>query len=466
MKKSITILLFFLLTVYGHAQIGLAYGYSSTAVGVGKVFPNFKSEVDAKPWTNIVLRNGIFEFQFAEGDYTYGQEGEGDYESDKGQLFSIGVVIPLHRQTIVQRKRYWQGMHIVPLIGLQYSTQSMGDVSQAGVNIAPALSIQFPLVMIDLKLNNGIYFGKKEEMSKYRGGRYLFTPSIGIQLDGMFERLGGSTVNSGEFHSTWRVLESEEVEYDDNYTNFRLKTTRRNYSYRSSSGKSGRKIQRAFWYLSGMYNQARPALLLGYDDDEKSARLIPDGAGFGISVGGRYRDFMVDLGVEQNAGFYAVRDPKHIKELEGYESTYPLVEGEFRALEIRGKIGFDIVSAVGHIVAKRQVAKLKDLDFPWVKFMRFNVGLSGGFALPGNTKMLTENGEALLDDFFTKNPEVERNELTDIMKNNAAWTIGLFMNWELGPISVSFDWHGHHEFGWRTGVGVRYMIPLNHLRDM
>ena len=450
---------------YSPAQIGLAYGYSSTGVGVGKVYPAFKSEVNTNPWNNFILRNGIFEVQFAEGNYTYGQIGDENYESDKGQLFSIGAIIPLHRYRILQRKGYWRGFHVVPMMGVHYSTQVMGDVGQAGFNLAPGLSIQFPLGMIDIKLKNGFYFNNKDKMEKYRGGGYLFTPSIGIQLDGMFERLGGSSVSAGEFQTTWRVLESEEVEYDDDYTNFRLKTTRRNYSYRSSSGGTSRKVQKAFWYLSGAYNKGRSSLLFGYDDKEKAVRLIPDGSGWGLSVGGRWRDFMIDLGVERNSGFYAVRDPKFISELEDFASAFPLVEGEFNALEIRGKIGFDIVSAIGQIVAKRQVRKLKDLDFPWVKFMRFNVGLSGGLGLPGKTKMLTSNGEQLLDDFFTANPEVERNELTDIMQNNAAWTIGLFMNWEMGPISVGWDWHGHHEFGWRTGVGIRYMLPLNQLKN-
>ncbi len=466
MKNIIIILTFLTAYSFSHAQIGLTYGYSSTAVGVGKVFPKFKSEVNTKPWNNFILRNGIFEIQFAEGNFTYGQVDDADYESDKGQLFSIGVIIPLHRFTLVQRKKYWSGIHVTPMFGVHYSTQVMGDVGQAGFNLAPGLSVQFPLGMIDLKLNNGFYFGNKEEMKKYRGGGYLFTPSIGIQLDGMFERLGGSSVSSGAFQTTWRVLESEEVEYDDDNTNFRLKTTRRNYSYRSASGKSSRKVQRAFWYLSGSYNKSRSSLLTGYDDKEKAVRLIPDGNGWGVSVGGRWRDFMIDAALERNSGFYALRDPKHISELEGFASTYPLVEGEFSALEIRGKIGFDIVSAIGQIVAKRQVRKLKNLDFPWVKFMRFNVGLSGGLGLPGKTNMLTPNGDQLLDDFFTANPEVERNELTDITKNNAAWTIGLFANWEMGPISLGWDWHGHQEFGWRTGVGIRYMIPLNQLKNL
>lgn len=466
MKRIIITLVLISVSIYCHAQIGLTYGYSSTAVGVGKVFPKFKSEVNTSSWNNFLLRNGIFELQFAEGDYTFGQLGDENFESDKGQFFAIGVVIPLHRYTLLQRKRYWKGIHVTPLIGVHYSTQVMGSVGQAGVNISPALSIQFPLGMIDLKLNNGFYFGNKDQMKKYRGGGYLFTPSIGIQLDGMFERLGGQSVSSGTFQTTWRVLESEEVEYDDDNTNFRLKTTRRNYSYRSAAGRTGRKVQKAFWYLSGSYNQSKSSMLTGYDDKEKAVRLIPDGNGWGVSVGGRYRDFMADIALERNSGFYALRDPEHIDQLEGFASTYPLVEGEFSALEIRGKIGFDIVSAIGQIVAKRQVAKLKNLDFPWVKFMRFNVGLSGGLALPGETKMLTPNGDQLLDDFFIANPEVERNEFTDITLNNAAWTIGLFANWEMGPISLGWDWHGHQEFGWRTSVGIRYMIPLNQLKNL
>jgi len=473
--KNLLILLFTLFFSSSiHSQIGLAYGYSSTGVGVGKIFPAFNSDVKVNGWNNFLLRNGIFELSFAQGEFTFGKSGETGFIADKGSLFNIGVVIPIHHITLLQRKKYWSGIHMTPLMSVHYSTQSMGEINgvnvgQWGINLAPGLSFQFPLGMIDLKLNNGIYFGKEDarnSISRYRNATFLFSPSITLQLDGMFERLGGQIVKSGEYQTTWRVLESEEVEYDDSNTNFRLKTTRRNYSYRSSSGTSTRKIQKAFWYLSGFYNIGRKDLLVGYNEKEKMERLIPEGNGFGGSFGGRYRDFMIDVGLERNEGFYALRNPELIEELQNVVSNYPLVEGEFSAMEVRGKIGFDVISAIGHIVAKRQVKKLKSIGWPWVKFMRWNVGLSGGYSIPGQTKLLTSNGDQILDDFFTTHPEIERNAQTSILENKSAWTIGLFMNWEMGPISIGWDWHGHNDFGWRTGIGLRYMLPLNQLKNL
>jgi len=238
-----------------YGQIGLAYGYSSTSAGVGLSFPSLKKEVTSGPWTTFILRNGIFEFSYAESQFTYGESGTDAYQEDKGVIFQAGMVLPLHNLTILQRKSYWKGIHITPLVGLHYTTQTMGRwdgiaAGQSGINLATAILVQFPLGMIDLRLSSSYYFGNdrlKTVMDRYRNANYMFTPSITFQLDGMFEKLGGSIVESGEYTTTWRSLESEEVEYDE-YGNFKLKTTRRKYKYNTSSGKSSKKLQKAFWW--------------------------------------------------------------------------------------------------------------------------------------------------------------------------------------------------------------------------
>lgn len=439
-------------------------GYSTTAVGVSRLMPSFNSDVNIDGgWNAFFLRNGIFEFQFGEGDFTLGQPGETNFSNGEGQFLALGVVVPLHKATVIQRTNYWKGVHVVPLLGVHYTTQTMklangSNTGQAGVNFAPALAIQFPLGMIDLRLNNSFYFGGKERMSQFRKPGYLFTPSISFQIDGLFEMLGGRKTATGEYQTTWRELESIETE-EEEFSNYKTKTTRMTYKYKSDSGTSFRKLIGAFWYISPYFSKG----LSGTPtyDSENSTISIPKGNGMGVSIGGRYKFFMADIGVERNEGFYAIRDPEFIKELEGFESTFPLVEGAFSALEIRGKVGFDFISAIGNIVTPRQTRSLKSKDWAWTKFMRFNAGVSGGFSLPGDTDVHTINGGQLLDDFFTDNPSLVRDAKTDIRENKTAFTIGLFMDFELGPISIGYDWHGNHDFGWRSAFRVGYLVPIN-----
>jgi len=152
--------------------------------------------------------------------------------------------------------------------------------------------------------------------------------------------------------------------------------------------------------------------------------------------------------------------------LKGSAEDYPFVEGSFNALEVRGKIGVDAILAVQNVIAKKRILKLNKLTWPWTTFLRYNLGLSGGYAIPSKTNIRTAQGDQLLDQFFANNPDIESNSRTDIRKNRAGYTVGFFMNWEMGPFAVEFDWHGYNGFGWRTGVGLKYMIPMNQLANL
>jgi len=112
------------------------------------------------------------------------------------------------------------------------------------------------------------------------------------------------------------------------------------------------------------------------------------------------------------------------------------------------------------LMPKRRLG-LKNRTGNWVKFSRVHGGLSGGFGVPGKTTLYTPEGEAKLDAFFTNHPEVVRSKETDLMMTGGfTWNIGLFLNLEMGPISIEYDWHGNHNYGWRSSVGLTYMVPL------
>lgn len=461
-----TLLLFLLSPIFLSAQIQngfLSPGYASTGVGLGKYFPGFKKAVDTKAWTAFSLKSRLLEVEYAWGDFTYGEIGTEDYVSDGGTLMNLGINIPFHKWTPLRRKNYWTGLQVVPSLGVHYSFQTMGrtngnNIRQHGINLAPGLSFQLPAVMFDIKLNTGLYFGGndvvKTQMDKYRGA-LLFSPSIGIKIDGLYEHLGGRVSKAGSYYYTYKVLTDYESEVDD----YGYRTTREYFDIYESSGDKYVTVQKAFWYLSASWNKGSD-LVMQYSD-ERETRNIPTGNGWGLGLGGRWKGLMADVSLERNASFYAIRDPEFIKELEGMSKEFPLVEGYFSALEIRGKVGFDILSAIGGIVAPQRARAMKNLDGHWVKFTRLNGGVSGGYAIPGKTKMITDEGDALLDEFFASHPDIERNYKTDIQDNKTAWVIGLFLNWEMGPISFEFDWHGNHDFGWRSSFGVRYMIPMN-----
>ena len=469
MRLSIFLIGLFLslIAIESFAQKGtLRYGYSSSAMGLGKGMPSFKKEVKSDAWTFFHYRQRIFELQVGWGDFTFLEPGDANYVSDDGIIFNAGFNIPLHKFTLKQRQNYLRGVHITPLMGIHYSTQSMGGISgkklgQAGINLAPALAIQFPFGMIDLRVNNSFYFGGKSatEMANYRAKNYMFTPSITLQLDGLFELLGGEVTAAGDYSYNYTILAGEEVEYEE-YSTFKTKTTRRKYETYNSSGISYVSTQRAFWYVSGKISKG----LAVFNYGETATPLYSPGTGFGFGVGGRYKGFMGDVSFEKNNGFYAIRDPKLIDELEGFGGDYPLVEGRFNATEIRGKAGFDIFTLItGILMPKRRLA-LKNKSGNWVKFSRVHGGVSGGFGLPGKTTLYTPEGEAKLDAFFTSHPEIVRSKATDLtMAGGFTWNIGLFLNLEMGPISVEYDWHGNHNYGWRSSIGLTYLVPLQEL---
>ncbi|MFK7972174.1 MAG: hypothetical protein AB8F95_17525 [Bacteroidia bacterium] len=437
----------------------LRFGYSSTAVGLGQVNPGFSAEVQAKPWTLFHLKNRYLDFQYAWGDFHYAGANN-DTLTSEGTLMQAGFVVPLHSLTLLQRKHYLKGLHITPFAGLQWSLQTMRRrngkfLGQHGINIPAGLSVQFPFGMLDLRMNTGIYFGKpSEELSRYRSN-ILFTPSWTLQLDGLFEMLGGKVTKGGDYYHTHTYLKSRDRKYIGSGKVEETST----YETTSYSGNTYFNILPGFWYLSGKYswgNSISPA----FDEGEILPAYQP-GNGTGVGIGGRYKGFMIDVSMEKNNGFIATRDPKYLEALKPYASSFPVVQGTFNATEIRGKAGFDLAKALTNIIMPHRNRTLRNMRRSYANFSRLHGGLSWGVGMPGEVRMLTEGGGAQLDEFFAQNISLNQDHSNDIRQTRTATTIGLFLNWEFGPVSLEFDWHGNHDFGWRSSYSVSYLVPIN-----
>jgi hypothetical protein len=459
--KTLTIHIFILLILsqLANAQINfnpLRLGFSSFSAGYTTMTPSFKPEVSTERWHGVHFRGRILEFMFTQGGMTYQDDSHPDYHTGKGSMMNLGINIPFHRLSIVRRKDYFKGIHITPILGVHYATATAMHTrkTQGGLNVAPGLNIQLPFVVADLRLNTSMYFGEKEHFSTYRGN-LVFTPSLSLQFDGLFEVLGGRSAQSGTFDYTYRVLEDIETSYNEDRT---IKTEKQTYGNYASHSKTFMTIQRAFWYV-------KPAFGVGLKTMPNDiSETYQPGNAKSLSVGGRWMYFMGDVGIEQTNGYFASRDPKFIEELADYADTYPKdLTGSFNGLELRGKVGLDLVSLVQGVIMPKSMRGAKSFGYKWAKFVRIQGGVSGGILIPGKMNFADPEAPQKLDAYFAANPDLPRNKQTDLGQIGTGTTIGLFTNIEFGAASFEFDWHGNHDLGWHTSFRVGYLIPIQEI---
>ncbi|MEM7372603.1 MAG: hypothetical protein AAF587_28540 [Bacteroidota bacterium] len=457
--KSFSLIFILLLPILAHTQTNfnsLKLGFSSFSAGYTSMMPSFHPEVNTDRWQGVHMRGRIFEFMFTQGAMQYQEEGHPDFQSGKGSMTHLGINIPLHRLSLIRRKTYIGGIHLAPIVGIHYSIASVmrPGISQHGINLSPGINLQLPFVVLDARLNTAMYFGRKEEVSPYRGN-VLLTPSLSLQFDGLFEVLGGRAAESGTFDYTYQVLEDIETSYNADRT---IKTETHTYQKFAGHTRTFMTIQRAFWYIKPSFGVGLTAMPYEVSEAYQAGNVKS------ISLGGRWMYFMGDLGLEHGKGYFASRDPQYIEELQPFADSYPsTLSGKFNGLELRGKAGLDFIALVQGIIMPRSMQGAKSFGYKWTKFIRWQGGVSGGFLFPGQLQFEDSEASELLDSYFAAHPALPSTRRTDIRKTGPGATFGLFTHVEFGAASFEFDWHGNHHLGWHSSFRIGYLIPLQEI---
>lgn len=144
------------------------------------MIPKFlNSGYSSEPLRGINIRTKVIEMGYYAGKFTD--------PADNKQLFFnmyLGVNFPIKALGLGRRQYGIKGTSMVPFVagGFGYMG-SAGQTSLQG-NFSPGISLQFPYVVVDFKVNTVVAFGNVPGLKR---NKFMIAPAIALQFDGLLE---------------------------------------------------------------------------------------------------------------------------------------------------------------------------------------------------------------------------------------------------------------------------------------
>jgi hypothetical protein len=335
-----------------------------------------------------------------------------------------------------------------------YPQFSIGGVSRNGVNknfagkslgiiASPGINIGLPYFVIEANLQSAYYF--KPDLN---GKKFAFTPTFGIKIDGLFEVLDVSAVNSGKYGrwETTKTGESRERRqgYDVITKTYKTEFKIRDYVYHSVQSFSG---------ITPRYNWSKP----DYAGHTKMAGL---GYNMRISI------MSIDAIVETGQQGYASNPKKRSflfnpfpKDNAGVNKDSSQFNAEGKQTRVFVRMGVDLKNIITRMSLGAPQGKTEN---PTAAF-RVMGGIGLGYAIVKKPTFINANASEKMEGLLETNPDLWRSSMNDPTLTKSGLMYHAFIAFEFGVVCVELNTNVIKNAPMSAGglnTCVSYIIPI------
>ena len=430
-------------------------GYARVGVGINVAQPLLQlpgGNRAANAWTGIHYRTNWVEMGYLAGRYN--ATGEALAPTESGAQYYIGGSFPIGAWGLGRRDGT-KGMLLMPTLAGGLGYFKMAETTGSQYYLAPALSLQLPYVLIDLRAKT-VFTNEKATPAGQDLGGFSFQPQLSLQFDGLWDVFAPRKSYDGHANgvntTTTRTLVSSDA-YSDTY---RVSTKSTPYDF-------------DMFVMGGdAFTAIVPHVSTGFATENRGRTLL---AGLGVS--GRASAFSYDGFVEYGQlgvnGTWTVAPtaaaPAPRKEGEPDQNN-PRFGGSRPSGRVLLRGGIDLMlllqSMAFHSDGGGEGA---------TKFFRVTGGWGPGYnVLPGNYTFLRPEAAAELESRFAPTPggsnDVLRNEFSDPRLGRGGYCNQWYAQVEIGvaSLSVEANRYRNNPLANSNTISLRYLFPYSLLK--